>query len=248
MKLKKNVLVTLFVVAGLAGPPMPVRSRISQLYDGTSNSPAVTVNYTNPDGTGSNSGQTYADPQVMPGTTTPLYYCIDLWHDNNLGSTYTITPVSSISFANTSTFSDVDKRLAWLVNQPQNTVDQRAAVQLAMWYTIDNKGFSYTGGDSTLRTDYNALIGFAGYNPTATYGAQFWSRDPRSREHALPGSDQQRRPRAEQSHPRGRRTGGDGGIPRRPESPSARSRPPDPSRVRHESGRAADHRGPARRP
>ena len=67
------------------------------------------------------------------------------------------------------------------MNQPQNTVDQRAAVQLAMWYTIDNKGFSYTGGDSTLRTDYNALIGFAGYNPSGHVRRPVLECDPRSR-------------------------------------------------------------------
>jgi hypothetical protein len=174
MRLKRKILGGLLVMT-LAGAAEAGQITDLQLYDGTSNAPVVTVSYTNPDGTGSNSGLTYADPQVSNGTTTPLYYCIDLWHDNALGDTYTITPVSSISFANTSTFADVDNRLAWLVNQPQTTVDQRAAVQLALWYTIDNKGFSYTGGDSTLRTDYNALISFAGYNPATSYNAQLWS-------------------------------------------------------------------------
>jgi hypothetical protein len=145
-----------------------------QVYDGTSNSPIVTVYYTNANGTGSNSAETYADPQVNGGTTAPLYYCIDLWHDNYLGSSYTITPVSYISYSQTSTLSNVDNRLAWLVNQPQNTVDERAAVQLAIWYTVDNKGFSYSGGDSILRSDYDSLISFAGYNPDVTYSAQLW--------------------------------------------------------------------------
>ena len=54
MQLKKNVLVALFVVAGLAGSADAGQITGLQLYDGTSNSPAVTVNYTNPDGTGSN--------------------------------------------------------------------------------------------------------------------------------------------------------------------------------------------------
>lgn len=150
------------------------------LYDGTSNSPIVTVNYSNADGSGNNYAETYADPQVSGGTTAPIYYCIDLWHDNYLGSTYTFDATATLSYV-TSTFADVDNRLAWLVNQPQNTVDERAAVQLAMWYTIDNivtgsfAGFSYTGGDSTLRTDYNQLISFAGYNPDVSYTADFWA-------------------------------------------------------------------------
>lgn len=152
-----------------------------QLYDGTSGSPIVTLDYSNADGTGNNSVEAYADPQVSGGTKAPLYYCIDLWHDNNLGATYTITPVSSLSYSKTSTFSDVDNRLAWLMNQAQNTPDERAAVQLAMWYTVDNvhtrdfSGFSFSGGDAALRSDYDALISFAGYNPGVHYDAQLWA-------------------------------------------------------------------------
>lgn len=145
-----------------------------QLYDGTSLSPIVTVSYTDPNGLGHYSAETYADPQVNGGTQTPIYYCIDLWHDNFLGSSYAITPVSSISYAS-STFSDTDNRLAWLVNQPQDTVDERAAIQLAMWYTADSKGFSYSGGDATLQNNYDALIGFVGYDPAVSYNAQLWS-------------------------------------------------------------------------
>ena len=108
-----------------------------QLYDGGS-SPTATINYTGADGTGSYSAYVYADPQVSYGTTTPMFYCVDLWHDNYLGSTYTITPVSSMTFAN-STFADVDNRIGWLLSQDQSTAEARAAVQLAIWYTVDNK-------------------------------------------------------------------------------------------------------------
>lgn len=166
-----------------------------QLADGTSKSPEVTVHYTDANGNGSFSAKTFADPMVSKGTTTPEYYCIDLWHDNPLGSTYTITPTSTIGYGNSTSYADVDNRLAWLVNQPQNTVDQRAAVQLAMWYTIDNTGFSYSGGDTTLRNDYTSLISFSGYDPKTSYTAQFWSatHDPRNRLYqdlitAVPGS------------------------------------------------------------
>jgi hypothetical protein len=150
-----------------------------QLYDGASASPEVTVYYTNADGTGSNAAPTYADPQVSFGTRVPLFYCTDLWHDNSLGSTYTITQVPSMAFS-TSTFSDVDNRIGWLLTQDQSTVDARAAVQLAIWYTVDNlanarlDGFSYTGGDSPLRSDYDQLISFAGYDPGINYAAVFW--------------------------------------------------------------------------
>jgi hypothetical protein len=152
-----------------------------QLYDGTSRSPIVTVTYSNADGTGKNSAEVYADPQVSASTKAPIYYCIDLWHDNNLGSTYAITPVSTRSYAATSTFSDVDNRLAWLMNRAQDTADERAAVQLAMWYTIDDihttrfSAFSFSGGDWALRSDYDALIRFAGYDPELHYSAQFWA-------------------------------------------------------------------------
>jgi hypothetical protein len=145
-----------------------------QLYDGTGGAPTVTIDYTNPDGTGSNSAYVYADPQVSYGSST-MYYCVDLWHDNYLGSSYTITPVSSMTFSD-STFSDVDNRIGWLLTQPQDTPDERAAVQLAIWYTVDNinNGFSFSGGDATLTGDYNALISFAGYNPAVNYAADFF--------------------------------------------------------------------------
>jgi hypothetical protein len=151
-----------------------------QLYDGTSGSPIVTVSYSNSSATATITEEVYADPQVSSGTTAPIYYCVDLWHDNAIGDTYTITPTSSISYT-TSTFSDVDNRIAWLLSQPQATADERGAVQLAIWYTVDNKqttqfyGFSFTGGDPALNTDYTNLIGFVGYNSAVTYGAQFWS-------------------------------------------------------------------------
>src|SRR5262245_28627482 len=70
-----------------------------QLSDGPSGSPVVTLNYSNADGTGNNSSAAYADPMVSNGTNPPLYYCIDLWHDNYLGSSYTFTPAATIPFA-----------------------------------------------------------------------------------------------------------------------------------------------------
>ena len=149
-----------------------------QVYDG-GNSPTATINYTGANGTGSYSEYVYADPQVSDGTTNPLFYCVDLWHDNYLGSTYTITPVSSMSFSN-STFVDVDNRIGWLLSQDQSTPEARAAVQLAIWYTVDNKpdaalaGFSMTTSDSAITNDYTQLVGFGGYNPAHNYEAQFW--------------------------------------------------------------------------
>ncbi len=156
-----------------------------QLFDGTSGSPTVTIDYTNADGTGKDSAYVYADPQVSNGTTNPMYYCVDLWHDNYLGSTYTINRVSSLAFSN-STFSDVDNRIGWLLTQDQSTPDARAAVQLAIWYTTDDvhnsqlDGFSIQTSDATITNDYDRLIEFAGYNPNTPYLADFWqaTHDP----------------------------------------------------------------------
>ncbi len=181
MKKPFGVLGALLALLTLAASARAGQITNLQLDDGTSGSPIVTVDYSNADGKGKNSVEVYADPQVSGGTTAPIYYCIDLWHDNNLGSTYTIAPVSSRSYAETSTFSDVDNRLAWLMNQAQDTADERGAVQLAMWYTIDNvhttgfSGFSFRGGDTALRDDYNVLIDFAGYDPDVHYDARFWA-------------------------------------------------------------------------
>ncbi len=180
MNWNRTLMGALLVYLSLGGPAPAGQITNLQLYDGTSASPIVTVTYSGANGTGTTSEAVYADPQVSGGTTAPIYYCVDLWHDNNLGSTYTITPTSTLSYP-TSTFSDVDNRLAWLVNQAQDTVDERAAVQLAMWYTIDDihtasfSGFSFTGGDPTMVNDYDNLISFAGYNSHVTYSDQLWA-------------------------------------------------------------------------
>ena len=150
-----NLLGAVLATLSLGGLAQAGQITDLQLFDGTSGSPTVTIDYSNANGTGSNSAYVYADPQVSDGTTAPMYYCVDLWHDNYLGSTYTINPVSSMRM--TSTFSDADNRIGWLLMQAQGTPDERAAVQLAIWYTVDNihtsdfSGFSYTGGDATLR-------------------------------------------------------------------------------------------------
>ena len=62
-------------------------------------------------------------------------------------------------------------------------------MQLAIWYTVDNKGFSMTSGDSTITADYNALIKFTGYNAGVTYSADFWqaTHDPTNTLYQGPG-------------------------------------------------------------
>ncbi len=159
-----------------------------QLFDGTGGSPTDTINYTNTDGTGSNSAYCYADPQVNDNTTAPMYYCVDLWHDNYLGSTYTITQVATMAFSD-STFADADNRIAWLLTQPQATADERGAVQLAIWYTVDNvnSGFTYSGGDGTMRSDYNCADRLRRVQSPRELLGGFLPGDPRLDQHALPG-------------------------------------------------------------
>jgi hypothetical protein len=109
-----------------------------------------------------------------------MYYCVDLWHDNYLGSTYTITPVGNMVFSN-SAFADVDNRIGWLLKQDQSTPGARAAVQLGIWYTVDNKpgvgstGFSMSTGDPAITSRFDQLIDFDGYDSKKVYSADFWA-------------------------------------------------------------------------
>jgi hypothetical protein len=159
-----------------------------QVLSGT---PTVDITYTNANGTGSiTENGVYAGPQVNGGVTnSPVYYCVDLWHDNGIGSTYSLVtpPIPSITFPNSS-YANVDNTIGWMLTQDQSTPDSRAAVQLAIWYAIDSPGvnngndinFSFTGGDATVVTDYNKLIagtgidGGANYGPSETYSATFY--------------------------------------------------------------------------
>jgi hypothetical protein len=144
-----------------------------QLYDGNA-APTATITYSNASGGGTTTEYVYADPQVSAGTIAPVFYCVDLWHDNYVGSTYQITQVATMAFADSS-FSDVDNRIGWLMSQDQSTPDERAAVQLAIWYTVDNASFSMSSGDGTITALYNSLTSFTGYNPAETYTADFWN-------------------------------------------------------------------------
>lgn len=179
MKTRKFLVLGITTVAFLIAIPAKADSLTNlQLYDGSA-APTATITYTNASGTGSTTESVYADPQVSGGTTAPIYYCVDLWHDNYIGDTYQITQVANMAFAD-STFTDVDNRIGWLLSQDQSTADARAAVQLAIWYTVDNNGFSMSSGDSTITSLYSALTTFDGYNSADAYGADFWqaTHDP----------------------------------------------------------------------
>ena len=119
----------------------------------------------------------------------PLFYCVDLWHDNYIGSSYTITPVATMAFTN-STFSDVDNRIGWLLTQDQSTPDARAAVQLAIWYTVDNKGFSMSSGDSAHHGRLQCAHQFRRVQAGRQLYGRFLAGDPRSDQHPVPGPGQ----------------------------------------------------------
>ena len=131
------------------------------------------------DGTGSYSAYVYADPQVSYGTKLPCFIAWTSGTTITSGRRTRSLPSPPWRFAN-STFSDVDNRIGWLLSQDQSTAEARAAVQLAIWYTVDNKptlhssGFSMSTGDATITSDYNQLISFSGYDPAKNYQAQFW--------------------------------------------------------------------------
>jgi hypothetical protein len=161
----------------------------------------VNVTYGNSQGglTGLVNANTSSSPQVDPVSfgQTPVY-CVDLWHDNVLGNSYVVNPTnllptSDIGLApgNATAISaqDASNRIGWILSQaPSNTdysqtaVDERGAIQLAIWYTTDAyyvpaptglaSSFSYTGGDTAMRSDYDTLIGFGGFTfPLPPYNA-----------------------------------------------------------------------------
>jgi Thioester domain/PEP-CTERM motif len=183
------------VLGGVASADMIT---LTQLQVADANAPTVNINYTSNDGhnTALSESGVYADPQVSLGTTAPLFYCVDLWHDNPIGTTYNLTSQSSISFSNTSSYTDADNRVAWLLSQDTSTTDARAAVQLAIWRTIDNEGengfsFSNYGTDTsdynTIVSDYNALILFNGYNSSVNYAATFYTADDMANQNLVEG-------------------------------------------------------------
>ncbi len=158
-----------------------------QLFDNVGFNVNVTYgpNGSLPGGTNEN---TSSSPQIdTSGSILGPVYCSDPWHDNYLGSQYVVDAHSSLSSdMPTDIISDASNRIGWILSHsPSNTdfslaaVDERGAMQLAIWYTVDStnsgSGFSYTGGDSGMFADYNNLVSFAGYNPNVGYGADFYA-------------------------------------------------------------------------
>jgi hypothetical protein len=152
--------------------------------------PAVTIYYSNADGTapGQNSAGTSANPQVSSGTTSPLFYCIDLWHDNQYGVTYGLTP-GSVDLTATSGYgsaAQIQNALGYLLTLDQTTMIERSALQLAIWDVVDSKGdfsYTYTGGDSmvgsALSSQYSAdLASLTTADLNKSYGDTIYIADP----------------------------------------------------------------------
>ena len=152
------------------------------LYDGTSNAPTAWISYT-----GSNGPiDVYADPQTATnwtsnGSPIPLY-CIDLVHDNYLGTSYNVNSFNP-TFSTTSSDTDAANRVAWALENAVSTAADRGATQLLIW-SIIGPGFSVTwniNSNSALQSTYNALVTEmgSGYNPSTNYlpGAEFLGVD-----------------------------------------------------------------------
>jgi hypothetical protein len=148
---------------------------------------------------GATDQNTSSSPQFTSPGSVPAY-CSDPWHENVLGSPYTVVSASGLSASDIGTApggyaaigaGDASNRIGWIMshapsdsNSSLAAVDERGAMQLAIWYTVDayydhglQSQFSYTGGDAGMRADYNALVSFAGYNNCTTYGADFFAAE-----------------------------------------------------------------------
>jgi hypothetical protein len=137
------------------------------LYDG-GNAPIVEIAYTG------NSGEwVYGDAQTASnltysnGASIPLY-CIDLQHDNYLGSSYQLT-----AWTNPNSYSsDAINRVAWAIENTSLSGFGPAATQLLVWSLIDpNFSVINWNGNGSLETAY-AAIGSrmaATYNPEISY-------------------------------------------------------------------------------
>jgi hypothetical protein len=126
------------------------------LYDG-GNAPIVEIQYS-----GSSGAWVYGDAQTATNWTNsnrssiPLY-CIDLQHDDYLGSTYQLTEwTDPNSFS-----SDAINRVAWAVHNASLAEYGPAAAQLLIWSVIDPNfsviNWNGNTGAGSLEAAYDAL-------------------------------------------------------------------------------------------
>lgn len=131
------------------------------------NSTIVEIAYT-----GNSGVWVYGDAQTATnvtfnGSSVPLY-CIDLNHDNTLGSSYAVS-----SFTNRNGFSaNVLNEIAWTAENAGNTGYGPAAAQLLIWSFLDpNFKVINWNGDTGLQAAYNQLVSqmATGYQSSTNY-------------------------------------------------------------------------------
>jgi len=130
--------------------------------------------------TGNSGSWVYGDAQTATNWTNPggsaiPLYCIDLAHDNYVGSSYQLTAWSNPN----SLSSDTLNRIAWAAANASLTGYGPAATQLLMWSVIDpNFKVINWDGESALQAAYQNVVGEMNsrYNGNANYlpQAQFF--------------------------------------------------------------------------
>jgi hypothetical protein len=175
--ISKSVRVATLVLLGvLAGGPA-VKADVFTVTYGSG--PGVTINYTGVSGQG-----TMAIPfSVTDNTTGSSFtaYCVDLNHDQYSPATYTAPAYSVASSSallpavypdtgyDTPAYSDLAYRMNYMGSVFNSLAgagiagdpEVGGAVQLALWTLID-RNFSYSTGDTKLIADTNALLGLLG--------------------------------------------------------------------------------------
>jgi hypothetical protein len=179
----RNVSFAVAVLLASCSPAFAGDTFTPQLFDNVGFNVTVTFGPNGNFGLPGATEATSSSPQIDTSGSIPgPVYCADPWHSNFLGSPYTVNASPTLPAAdNAGSFADASNRIGWILSHaPSNAdfgtsaVDERGAMQLAIWYTVDYNHFSYTGGDSGMQTDYNSLVSFAGYNPGDSYGANFY--------------------------------------------------------------------------
>jgi MYXO-CTERM domain-containing protein len=128
--------------------------------------------------TGNSGVWVYGDAQTATNWTNPNgssipLYCIDLLHDNILGSSYQLT-----TWTNPNSFSsDALNRVAWAADNANPAGYGAAAAQLLIWSTIDpNFKVINWNGDTALQSAYNNMVTAMNteYNSQTNYSASFF--------------------------------------------------------------------------
>ncbi|APW62151.1 PEP-CTERM sorting domain-containing protein [Paludisphaera borealis] len=139
---------------------------------------SVQVKYTGQNSWQSTTAGAFTETPISPGGSAFNAYCVSLNISVGNGPdtihATTTSPLSSVTnaspyFAN-SGYSDVGNRLAYLLTQfSATTADQKSAMALAIWDTIDSK-FMYRYATTSIDNLYNQYTSFSNYNSHTAYG------------------------------------------------------------------------------